>query len=149
VLSCILLKSSTAGELKGIKVSRAGSELTHALFTDDLLLCLQKFCNWSSQKINSQKSSIYFSKNTRQTKPISVNPVLGFQHIKENTKHPVLRKASSRTDIILWTEFSVNLLGGMTTLKLPKVIICLEVDNLLRRFWWGTNILLEILKSPL
>lgn len=67
-----------AGEWKGIKVSRNESCVSHLLFADDMVLfgeatahqatiirqCLDIFCKHSGQRVNFQKSSLFFSKNT-------------------------------------------------------------------------------------
>ncbi|PON43965.1 hypothetical protein PanWU01x14_270100, partial [Parasponia andersonii] len=55
----------------GLELTPATKKLARAM-----LKCLHDFCNWIGQKINSQKSSVYFSKNTQRTKAISVNAVL-------------------------------------------------------------------------
>ena len=74
-LSC-LLKSSSQSSLAGIKVAPTAPTINHLLFADDSLLLfkasvegavavsnlLEKYCDASGQRINHDKSSIFFSK---------------------------------------------------------------------------------------
>jgi exonuclease III len=92
VLSRLLLKEERVGNLKGIKIARNCTAINHLLFADDLLLfgkasileattikgCLDKYCSWSGQSINSRKSSIRFSKNTNPTTSSSILNILPY-----------------------------------------------------------------------
>lgn len=63
-----------AGRWKAIPVTRGGTRISHLMFADDVVLfgeasaeqarlvenCLNEFCERSGQKVNTQKSSIYF-----------------------------------------------------------------------------------------
>ena len=74
-LSC-LLKSSSESSIAGIKVAPTAPTINHLLFADDSLLLfkatvegsvavsnlLDTYCNASGQRINHDKSSIFFSK---------------------------------------------------------------------------------------
>ena len=74
-LSC-LLKSSSQSSLIGIQVTPTAPTVNHFLFADDRLLLfkasgessttvsnlLDTYCNASGQRINNEKSSIFFSK---------------------------------------------------------------------------------------
>jgi hypothetical protein len=92
LLSRLLLKEERIGNIKGMKIARASSVINHLLFANDLLLfgkaslleatsikgCLDKYCSWSGQSINSRKSSIRFSKNTNPTTTNSILSILSF-----------------------------------------------------------------------
>nr|DAD23200.1 TPA_asm: hypothetical protein HUJ06_024663 [Nelumbo nucifera] len=80
VLSRLLLNSIVEGNLKGIRLGSCHSVINHLFFADDMIICgratleelnniqdcLQKFCNWSGQQINLEKSSIMFSPNVHR-----------------------------------------------------------------------------------
>jgi hypothetical protein len=73
-LSCLLQQKERQGELQGIKNGRLGPPISHLLFADDSIFfarsdrksvdalhsTLETFCEGSGQKINRDKSSIYF-----------------------------------------------------------------------------------------
>ncbi|XP_038991122.1 uncharacterized protein LOC120114217 [Hibiscus syriacus] len=77
-LSALLLKAQRRNEIKGIRASMRGSRICHLLYTDDSLLfvknsmvevckiksILNQYEKASGQKVNFEKSSIYFSPNT-------------------------------------------------------------------------------------
>ncbi|PKI31207.1 hypothetical protein CRG98_048402, partial [Punica granatum] len=64
ILSRLLYRAETNGEIKGIQISRGGPQITHLMFADDLLILtkateanirttksiLDKFCAWSGQE---------------------------------------------------------------------------------------------------
>ena len=79
-LSALFHQASVSGHLKGIQSCRGGPWVSHLFFTDDSLLfgqaniskckkileILNLYEGSSSQKINREKTSIYFSSNTSQ-----------------------------------------------------------------------------------
>nr|POE97450.1 pentatricopeptide repeat-containing protein [Quercus suber] len=66
--------------INGVKASINGPAITHVLYTDDIILsskatrrdaialmdCLDKCSSWLGQKVNNDKSRIYFSKHTQK-----------------------------------------------------------------------------------
>jgi hypothetical protein len=73
-LSCLLQQKEDRGELYGIKNGRLGPPISHLLFADDSIFfsqsdsrsveslksTLKTFCDGSGQKINLDKSSVFF-----------------------------------------------------------------------------------------
>lgn len=75
ILSRIPVKEEEQGRLHGIKVAWNAPAISHLMYADDLLItcranpseaivvkeCLNRFCSWSSQSVNVEKSNIFFS----------------------------------------------------------------------------------------
>jgi hypothetical protein len=75
-LSCLLKSSDRSSTLSGLRVASTAPAVNHLLFADDSLLffqasaegalemkdVLQKYCSASGQRINMDKSSVFFSK---------------------------------------------------------------------------------------
>ena len=77
ILSRMLDKELSVGNISGAKTSSRGLALMHVIYMDNIVLfskatrkdaerlalCLEKYCKWSGQAINRGKSSIFFSKH--------------------------------------------------------------------------------------
>jgi hypothetical protein len=78
-LSSLLVKAETVGTITRVSFFARGLRLSHLFFADDSpLFCRANFTEWgnllrilkmyeqaSSQKLNSDKTTVFFSKNTR------------------------------------------------------------------------------------
>jgi hypothetical protein len=92
VFSRLMHKEASLGHIKGLKIAKNNLVIHHLLFADDLLIfgkaylpdansiksCLAKYCSWSSQSINTHKSSISFSKYTNPTISTSILQTLPY-----------------------------------------------------------------------
>ena len=81
-LSFLLSKAETVGVITKVPTLKRGPKLTHLFFTDDsLIFCKANLVKWrrltkileryeeaSSQKLNKDKTSIFFSRNTSPEK---------------------------------------------------------------------------------
>jgi ribonuclease HI len=90
-LSCLLHLREEAGDLKGICNGRLGPPVSHLLFADDSIFfarsdrrsvealndTLALFCEGSGQKINRDKSSIFFGPHCAEAVKTSVMDCLG------------------------------------------------------------------------
>jgi hypothetical protein len=97
----LLLAAEITGELSGIKVCQNAPSINHLLFADDSLLLL-KANEWSAnhlqnilslyedcsgQTINKNKSSVMFSKNTKNAEKSQVMSVLNISTEAYNEKY--------------------------------------------------------------
>ena len=79
-LSAMLKKEARDGKIKGVAVSKGAPSISHLLFADDsIIFCRasmlecdrvmkvsEDYERVSGQKLNKEKTSLYFSKNTRR-----------------------------------------------------------------------------------
>lgn len=91
IMDCVNKK-----EWRPIKMGRRGVEVSHLLFADDLLLfyeasieqmqkvlkVLEAFGDMSGQKLNVQKTSIFFSKNTDRRVQNEICKLAGFKRME-------------------------------------------------------------------
>jgi hypothetical protein len=92
VLSRLLFKEERLGNIRGMKITKSSPTIHHLLFANYLLIfgkatlleanniksCLDKYCSWSSQSINTSKSSIRFNKDTNNTTSSSILSILPY-----------------------------------------------------------------------
>ena len=91
----LIQQAARVGDLKGISLCRRGPELTHLLFADDsMLFCratpnecrniidiLERYEKASGQKVNKNKTSIFFNKSTLDSTKQEIKNALGVQEI--------------------------------------------------------------------
>ncbi|XP_027083610.1 uncharacterized protein [Coffea arabica] len=144
-LSNMLREAARQGLLSGLKISKQGPAITHLLFADDtLVFCkaageetrklryiLDQYERGSGQVINLEKSSICFSKNTKENDKVetyeplaSVRAVnqgkyLGLQMVVTRTKSRVFGfiKDSIKTRLNSWKNKFLSAAGMEVMLK--------------------------------
>ena len=175
-----LLKCAThEGSIQGVAAASKGPKISHLFFADDsLLFCRARMedCNKlmeilkcyekaSGQCVNSDKSGIWFSSNTRNEdkitamnilnihRPMNQDSYLGLPLIFGRSKRQVFRaireKIEARTQswgskllsyagkgLLIQTVAQTIPLFVMSCFKLPKSF-CHDVNMLIAGFWWG------------
>ena len=180
-LQGLLKKAEMEGKIKGVAISRYGPRVSHLFFTDDnVLFCrateaecqrvldiLAMYERGTGQKINKEKTNIFFSSNTLQQTQSRIQHLLGVPAIRQYEKYlglpALVGRAKKRSFSYLkervwkklqgWKEKLLSITGRevlikaviqaiptytMGCFKLPKGLIK-ELEVLIRKFWWGYN----------
>ena len=178
-LSALFHQASVSGHLKGIQSCRGGPWVSHLFFADDSLLfgqaniskckkileILNLYEGSSSQKINREKTSIYFSSNISQVTRQLILEFWGSQGASNFDKYLGLLAMIGRSKKSIfnglkerivqrlqgWKEKFLSKAGREVLIKavaqaiptyamncfcLPKAW-CEEVNGLIARYWWG------------
>jgi ribonuclease HI len=176
-----LLKSNQSLHLSGIKVATSAPPVNHLLFADDSLLffkasvegaqevsyLLDVYCQASGQRINRDKSSIFFSKgcpsSVREEVKLSLQVInealteryLGMPTDVGHSKNGTFKYLKDRiwSRIKGWLEKILSAGGkevliksvaqalpvySMACFRLPRGL-CEHINSLIRGFWWGSR----------
>jgi hypothetical protein len=179
VLSSMLSKAESAGVITGVPTSKRGPKLTHLFFADDsLLFCKANSVEWrrltkileryedaSGQKLNKDKTSIFFSRNTSQEKREEIARLSGLSATQSYEKYLGLPTMVGRSrynsfksikdrvwnrlndwkakflsqagkEILIKAVVQAIPTYCMSVFLLPKTL-CKELNGLMQRFWWG------------
>ena len=160
-------------------ITRHMLALSHVFFTDDLILfgsataenimyimeCLNMFCRFSGQRVNSNKSKLYFSANTQPNNIADVCRIsnmeatndlgkhlgvtLHTQRVTKTTFHDLISRMKAR--LSQWKASQLSLAGrhilvqsvtstlanhAMQCVKIPAGV-CDAIDQVQRNFLWG------------
>ncbi|XP_075665752.1 uncharacterized protein LOC142635493 [Castanea sativa] len=180
-LSSLLQQATSAGSLKGVAASPQGPWISHLFFADDSIIFCQatkEECNHlehiletyehaSSQKINREKTSLFFSRNTPQDLQEELKERFGAEVIKQHetylglpslvgrSKKNTFRTLKERLDNKLseWKEKMLSQADKeilikaiaqviptytMSVFKLPDTL-CDEMTSMVWAFWWGQS----------
>jgi hypothetical protein len=180
-LSCLLKVHDLSSALNGIKVAPTTPAVNHLLFADDSLLffkassegasemkkVLTKYCDASGQRINMDKSSIFFSKGCPEALREGIKVKLevqretlnekylgmpfdvgrsksgAFKHLRDKVWKKVLGwleqllSVGDKEVLIKAVAYAVPTYS-MSCLKLPRGL-CEHINSMLRKFWWGSK----------
>nr|XP_023889988.1 uncharacterized protein LOC112002055 [Quercus suber] len=177
--SSLINKAIRSHTISGLSICRGYPMISHIFFANDNLL----FCKISSQecqhlidilrlyeaafdqKINSDKSSVFFSANTPEEKKIESLDILGPMQDSRHSKYLGLPSVIGKSKIEVFAEIKERVgrklsgwkekilsIGGkeilikavaqaiptytMSYFQLPKGL-CDEIESMMRKFWWG------------
>lgn len=85
--------------IKRVKASIGGPEICHVMYADDIVLfskatrrdaakindCIEKYCNWSKQKLNINNYGFFFSKYTHNQPRRFIKQVLQMKGLKQDS----------------------------------------------------------------
>ena len=178
-LNGLIQHAVEGGQIEGFALCRSGPKISHLFFADDsLLFCrarlgdilaiqalLGLYEEASGQKINAEKTSLFFSKNVLDDTKESIKNLLGVAEIKEYEKYlglPAVVGRNKRASLNYikdrvwgklqgWKEKLLSQAGkevllkavaqaiptfAMSCFRLP-VGLCQDIEMLIRKFWWG------------
>jgi hypothetical protein len=178
-LSAMMAKANREGLLLGVPTSKRGPKISHLFFTDDsLLFCRSNTTQWNSlthilqlyemasgQKMNSNKTAIFFSKNTSSSDKEQILGISGvpstqqfdtylglpalvgrsrttaFKSIKEKVwkrlqDWKLKFLSQAGKEILLKAVIQAIPTYCMGVFLLPKAL-CMEITSLMSKFWWG------------
>ena len=178
-LSAMLRKEEEQGKIQGISVSRGAPRISHPFFADDsivfcrasveegrrILQVLEDYEAKSGQKLNKDKTSLFFSKNTKREVQEQVKQIFGAQIIQHHESYlglPLLvgkgkrkafncikdqvgKKIAGRKGKLLSNagrEILIKAVAQATptyTMSYFKLLdsLCKELNAMMSNFWWG------------
>jgi hypothetical protein len=178
-LSALIMRAERSGAISGVPSSPSGPKISHLFFADDsILFCKSNVVEWrrlmkilgiyenaSGQKLNINKTSVFFSRNTslerRQdilrhsglTETHHIDAYLGlpmfigksrmqaFQQIKEkvmNRLHnwKVNFLSQASKEVLLKAVVHAIPTYSMGVFQIP-ISLCKEINTLMQSFWWS------------
>jgi hypothetical protein len=178
-LSTLLHKAEEEGKITGLPIARGGTKINHLFFADDsLLFCratiaewahiqeiLEKYKKASGQKLNREKTSLFFSRNTKEETKNFIISVAGVSATNRYEKYLGLPNLIGRSRVSAfngikgriwdkiqgWKENFLSQAGKevllkvvvqaiptytMSVFQLPKTL-CKDINAMMAKFWWG------------
>lgn len=145
ILSRMLDKKLRQRNICGIRTSKSGPIIMNVMYADDIILfskaskkdattinhILNKYCSWSSQQVNREKSGILFSNHTQSNTRRSLKSILQMKSLKKDTIYLgaplLLSRAPAKDFFYLQSKLEAKLTGWRTKCLLwagRRTLIC-------------------------
>ncbi|KAB2630796.1 hypothetical protein D8674_008315 [Pyrus ussuriensis x Pyrus communis] len=156
VLSKLFQGAVDQGRLEGVKIGGSGPVISHLFFADDTLLFLRadvkncrnlkhmldKFCVASGQKVNLEKSSVFFGANVPKVNADQMGNALGMAVVSNPGTYlgvpAIWGRSKKRGLAYVKGRAVIQAIPAypMCIFKFPAAV-CQELDTLVAGFWWG------------
>uniref|UniRef100_A0A803PM53 Reverse transcriptase domain-containing protein n=1 Tax=Cannabis sativa TaxID=3483 RepID=A0A803PM53_CANSA len=159
-LSRLLLSKENHGLLKGFKLARNGTPVTHLMFADDIILfgeasvreartlleCLNSYCQCSclstlGNQLATQSPQCSSQGEFQVEKPKSVKRSEDTQHLVDRVLKRIqgwkVKLLSSAGKTCLIKSVGSSLSNYVASSDVIPVSTATKIDKLLRDFWWG------------
>ncbi|PKA63581.1 putative mitochondrial protein [Apostasia shenzhenica] len=152
LLSVMIYKERQSGSLSEIKITPRAPTHSHLMFADDLLFFAKatsldavivkrncdRYCVFSGQRVNSEKSSIIFSPTTIRSQKTVIRRQLRMQESQQwrylgipLSKHKPKKADFSSVIAMIWNRISA---WGAMCLSLISIKVIDEIEKLIRTF---------------
>ena len=181
VLSRMIQEAIDHKFLEGVRFGVSGPIISHMFFADDTLLFLRAdekncrniihlldlYCEVSGQKVNLNKSSVFFGANVPTDRATHLGNILGMKVVDNPGAYlgvPAIWGRSKKRGLAYvkgrvmeklqgWKQSSLSRAGKKILIKavvqaIPAYptnifmfpsIVCQELDSLITKFWWGSK----------
>ncbi|KAA3478183.1 reverse transcriptase [Gossypium australe] len=177
-LSSLIRLAQKEENLKGVRASRRGPQISHLLFVDDCIIfgeatergagllkkILREYRECSGQKVNFDKSTVFFSSNTGNEDKMIVSQLLSvrssndperylglpnmvgkrkkeaFQNLKDRFKQRIdnwstRQLSQGGKEIFIKSILQAIPTFSMACFLLPKSL-CSDLEKIVAKFWW-------------
>ncbi|KAB2609074.1 hypothetical protein D8674_012242 [Pyrus ussuriensis x Pyrus communis] len=155
VLSKLIQGAVDQRRLEGVKIGGSGPVISHLFFADDTLLFLRadmkncrnlrhlldNFCVASGQKVNLEKSSVFFGANVPKVNAEQMGNALDMKVVINPGTYlgvPTIWGRSKKRGLAYVKGRVMEKLQGWKQNTLSRAaVVCKELDALVAGFWWG------------
>ncbi|XP_019191056.1 PREDICTED: uncharacterized protein LOC109185569 [Ipomoea nil] len=151
-LSLLLQQAQAKGEIHGCRVARGAPSITHLFFADDSLLffkanaqeagvikcCLSEYEKMSGQVVNYHKSSICYSKNTRDETREEVANILGVVQTQNFGKYLGLPSFVGRNRKAAFSYIEDKIRQRISSWN-KKLLSQAGKERTMNRYWWRSK----------
>uniref|UniRef100_A0A2N9G3M1 Reverse transcriptase domain-containing protein n=1 Tax=Fagus sylvatica TaxID=28930 RepID=A0A2N9G3M1_FAGSY len=146
----LIRKAENQKLIQGISISRGGPRFSHLFFADDsIIFCrakieecralreiLKLYEDASGQKLNMEKTSLFFSANTPEAVKEEIQTEMGVLSMNQMEKYLGLPPIIAGKEVLIKAVAQAIPTYAMSVFQLP-VACSNEINSMLSNYWWG------------